>query len=236
MTSHAPKALTSPIPGASPFLSSRLDVELIEHAPTGGASKRIADICIAAFAILATFPITLMVAALIRLSMGGPVLYSQPRVGHRGREFRCYKFRTMETNADERLAQLLSQNPIAAAEWAEYRKLRHDPRVSRLGRILRKSSLDELPQFFNVLRGDMSCVGPRPVVAAEIPRYGACAREYLAARPGITGLWQVSGRTSVTYDRRISLDRYYVRRWSMRLDMIILLRTIGAVLKHDETA
>ena len=198
--------------------------------PLGGTLKRAVDLFIATLTLLFLAPMLLLIALLIKLTMKGPLLYSQSRVGHRGKVFTCYKFRTMVADADERLEQFLNKNPAAACEWAENRKLMNDPRVTKFGHLLRRSSLDELPQLINVIRGDMSCVGPRPVVMAEIARYGTYAREYFAARPGLTGLWQVSGRNTTTYARRIALDRYYVRRWSMLLDLEILVSTIPAVL------
>lgn len=204
--------------------------------PIGGIAKRSADLMIALVSFVALMPLMLMIAALIKLTMGGSVLYYQSRLGYNGRKFRCYKFRTMLMDADERLADLVARDPDAAAEWAETRKLRNDPRVTRLGQILRKSSLDELPQLYNVLIGDMSCIGPRPIVPAEIARYGRYAPDYFSVRPGITGLWQVSGRNTLTYSRRIALDRYYVRRWSLLLDAWIALKTVKAVMATDQTS
>jgi exopolysaccharide production protein ExoY len=203
---------------------------------TGGQPKRVLDIFVALVAIVLLAPCMLIVAALIKLTLGGPVIFAHARVGQNGQTFPCLKFRTMIVNGQECLDAYLASNPAAAKEWAETHKLRHDPRITRLGHILRISSLDELPQLFNVLRGDMSCVGPRPIVAAELKRYGAHAPEYLAARPGVTGIWQVSGRSSLSYEERIRLDFYYVRHWSMLLDLKILLKTIPAVLHFSETA
>jgi exopolysaccharide production protein ExoY len=168
--------------------------------------------------------------------MGGPVFYWQRRIGFRGRQFDCLKFRTMVSNADSALAAHLEANPAAAREWAQRRKLAHDPRITRLGRLLRQSSIDELPQLVNVLKGDMSCVGPRPVVESELARYGRCRQEYMAARPGLTGAWQVSGRNRLNYRTRIALDRRYVRRWSLWRDIAIIVRTIPAITRFDDTA
>jgi exopolysaccharide production protein ExoY len=154
-------------------------------------------------------------------------------VGFKGKYFDCLKFRTMVTDAPERLHQLLKSDPLAAAEWATNRKLRYDPRVTAIGAILRKSSLDELPQLFNVLKGDMSIVGPRPVTEEELIRYHHAVNAYLACRPGITGLWQVSGRSTTTYDKRIACDTFYASNWSMSLDAKILVVTIPAVLLSD---
>ncbi len=204
--------------------------------PVGGGAKRAMDVVISATALLLLSPLMLIVAILVGLSMGSPVIFSQRRVGYGRRTFVCYKFRTMVVDGDRVLREHLARNPDAAREWRESRKLRHDPRVSCLGHILRKSSLDELPQLFNVLRGDMSCVGPRPLVEEELPNYGAYGRECLSAKPGLTGIWQVSGRSSCSYSRRIALDRAYIRRWSIWLDILILIKTVPAILKFDEAA
>jgi undecaprenyl-phosphate galactose phosphotransferase len=143
--------------------------------------------------------------------------------------FDCIKFRTMTVEADQVLRAMLSNDPRAAAEWAATRKLRHDPRVTRIGVFLRRSSLDELPQLFNVLRGEMSLVGPRPIVQAEVVRYGRDIEQYYAAKPGMTGLWQVSGRSQTSYMHRVKLDVWYVRNWTLWHDIAILLKTIPAV-------
>ena len=138
-------------------------------------------------------------------------------------------------DADEVLERLLAQDSLQGREWRENQKILKDPRTTPLGQFLRKTSIDELPQFLNVLFGDMSCVGPRPIVPAEMARYGNYDRDYLAVRPGLTGLWQVSGRNSIGYDRRVAFDRFYVRRWSLWLDVMILLRTVPAVVMFDRT-
>jgi exopolysaccharide production protein ExoY len=194
------------------------------------------DIAISLGAIVLIFPLLLVVMGAIKLAIGGPVVFSHFRIGYNGRPFRCYKLRTMVTNSDDVLHQHLTGNPTAAREWLEHRKLRHDPRVTFLGQMLRKSSIDELPQLINVLRGDMSCVGPRPVVADELERYGPYVTEYLKARPGLTGLWQVSGRNQLSYEDRIALDCQYVRGWSISADFAILFKTIFVVTNFDETA
>jgi exopolysaccharide production protein ExoY len=162
--------------------------------------------------------------------MGGPIIFSHRRIGHNGVAFNCYKFRTMIRNSDEFMRQYLAVNPDAAHEWATTRKLKRDPRVTALGNLLRRSSLDELPQFINVLRGEMSCVGPRPIVPEELKFYGASTSEYLRARPGLTGAWQVSGRSDTSYKERVALDCKYVREWSLRTDIVILLKTIPAAV------
>ncbi len=161
---------------------------------------------------------------------GGPAFYAQKRIGKDGREFLCWKFRTMVTDADTVLERLLNADPQARAEWERDRKLRNDPRITRIGHFLRRNSLDELPQFYNVLRGDMSLVGPRPVVEEETHLYGRRLRHYLSVRPGITGLWQVSGRNNLSYSRRVALDSFYVENWSLAGDIAILFRTVFVVL------
>jgi exopolysaccharide production protein ExoY len=194
------------------------------------------DIAIASVALLLLAPLMLVIAALVRVSMGGRVFFSQERIGAGGSHFTCWKFRTMPVNADKILQQHLLANPAAAREWLETRKLQNDPRVGCLASVLRKSSLDELPQLFNVLRGEMSIVGPRPIVIPELSYYGRFAAECFAAKPGITGLWQVSGRNKVGYSTRIALDRLYARRWSIGLDLWILVKTIPTLLDFDKTS
>nr|WP_157017680.1 sugar transferase [Mesorhizobium xinjiangense] len=204
--------------------------------PIGGWSKRALDLVVASCALLAAAPIMLVVALIIRCTAGGPVFYSHRRIGFDGRPFYCHKFRTMARDADRALQDYLERNPEAAREWEENRKLAHDPRITLLGTMLRKSSIDELPQLLNILRGDMSCVGPRPIVADELELYGACARDYLSVRPGLTGLWQVTGRSRTDYDSRVFLDSHYVRNWSISSDLIILARTVIAVMRFDDAA
>ena len=178
----------------------------------------------------------LMAAGLVRLVMGGPAIFAHKRVGFDGRTFVCYKFRTMPVDGEEVLRRHLVAEPDAAEEWRKTRKLRNDPRVGCVGNILRKSSLDELPQLFNVLRGDMSLVGPRPVVPEEIERYGRHAQACFRARPGLTGIWQVSGRNRASYRARIARDLYYARHWSLWLDLAVLIKTIPAVTSFDRTS
>lgn len=206
-------------------------------SPTlGGYQKRILDILVAGTALILLAPIMLIVSALIQLTIGGPVIFAHKRVGLNGVAFPCLKFRSMVLDGDAILQQHLENDPEAAREWRETRKLKNDPRVTPLGKLLRKSSIDELPQLFNVLRGDMSCVGPRPIVTAELERYGPHVYDYLCVRPGLTGIWQVSGRSRLSYRHRVALDSLYVRRWSMWLDIALLLRTIPAVLAFEEAA
>lgn len=191
---------------------------------------------VALVALVLAAPVMLIVALLIWVTDGGPAIFSHTRVGFNGKRFACYKFRTMVANSQQVLADYLANNPEAAKEWEQNWKFKNDPRITFLGRILRKSSLDELPQLINVLRGEMSCVGPRPVVPDELQRYGACAAEYLQARPGLTGLWQVTGRDAVDYASRVSIDSRYIRNWSVWADVVILVRTIFAVMKFDHAS
>jgi exopolysaccharide production protein ExoY len=192
--------------------------------------KRTIDIVGAALILLFFLPLFAIVAALISLRHGGPVIFGHKRVGRDGVPFSCLKFRTMHTDADRVLADCLKADPARRREWAETRKLKCDPRVLGIGGLLRKSSLDELPQLINVLRGEMSLVGPRPIVREEAINYGCDFASYLAVRPGITGLWQVSGRNNTTYAQRVALDVRYVRDRSMMGDCRILLRTVRVVL------
>jgi exopolysaccharide production protein ExoY len=169
---------------------------------------------------------------LIRLSEGGPVLFKQQRVGLGGRMFGCYKFRSMLPNAEAALHDYLERHPEAKYEWETNHKLVKDPRVTALGQFLRKTSLDELPQLWNVVVGDMSIVGPRPIVPAEMSRYGSVLAHYCSVRPGLTGLWQVSGRSDCTYPERVALDARYVEEWTLKQDLLILIRTIPALAKQ----
>ena len=194
------------------------------------------DVAVASIALILAAPVMLAVALLILATDGAPVIFFHTRVGFNGKPFACYKFRTMVANSQQVLADYLASNPKAAKEWEENWKFKNDPRITFLGHILRKSSLDELPQLINVLRGEMSCVGPRPVVPDELQRYGACAMDYLQTRPGLTGLWQVAGRDTMDYPSRVSLDSRYVRNWSIWADVVILFRTIFAVMKFDQAS
>lgn len=202
--------------------------------PIGQTSKRAIDIILAICGIVLLAPLLIICFVATVISSRGPAFFRHRRVGFKGKYFDCLKFRTMVTDAPERLRQLLETDPIAAAEWTTNRKLRHDPRVTAIGAILRKSSLDELPQLFNVLKGDMSIVGPRPVTEDELLLYSDAVDAYLACRPGITGLWQVSGRSTTTYNKRIACDSFYARKWSMTLDAKILIVTLPALLFSDD--
>lgn len=198
--------------------------------PGAGTVKRALDVVVAVGLALVFLPVGLLIALAILLDSPGPVFFGHTRVGKGRRPFRLWKFRSMVKDADTRLAEFLERNPARAREWALAHKLRNDPRVTRVGRLLRKTSLDELPQLWNVLRGDMSMVGPRPVIAEESSRYGASFGLYTRVLPGLTGLWQVSGRNDTNYSRRVELDCSYIRNWTLLLDLKILFRTVGVVL------
>jgi len=174
-------------------------------------------------------PLVLVIAILIKLDSPGPAFYGHQRVGAAGKHFRCWKFRTMHVNAEHLLEKYLQGSPVLQAEWEQNQKLRDDPRVTRIGRILRQTSLDELPQLWNVLRGEMSLTGPRPIVDAEVPKYGEVYGLYKRIKPGMSGFWQVSGRSDTSYAERVEMDSYYVRNWSVWLDLIILARTVKTV-------
>ena len=195
-------------------------------------AKRALDIIGVGVGLVLLAPFFLIVALMVRAD-GGPAFFAHQRVGRGGKLFGCLKFRSMVIDSQARLEALLANDPAARAEWEATRKLKNDPRITRIGRFLRSTSLDELPQLINVLLGEMSLVGPRPVQEAEIDRYyGASAAHYMAVRPGITGLWQVSGRSETSYESRVALDVSYVSRPSLLADLSILLRTPVAVLSR----
>jgi Undecaprenyl-phosphate galactose phosphotransferase WbaP len=198
--------------------------------PWSQRAKRALDLFGAVLGSLLISPLLLLIAILIKLDSPGPVFYGHWRVGAADSAFRCWKFRTMHKDAESMLEQHLRQYPHLRIEWERDLKLREDPRVTRVGGILRKTSLDELPQLWNVLIGEMSLIGPRPIVRDEVEKYGEVYELYKRVRPGISGLWQVSGRNNVGYAEQVALDSYYVRNWSVWLDLIILARTPGAVL------
>jgi Undecaprenyl-phosphate galactose phosphotransferase WbaP len=199
--------------------------------PIARGTKIVFDLIVAVLLLTMLAPVLLTIAALVKLD-GGPVLYAHRRIGVGGREFGCLKFRSMVANADAVLHELLARDKQAAAEWAETQKLRRDPRITWIGRTLRATSLDELPQLFNVLRLEMSLVGPRPIVRAEVARYSDDITYYHEARPGLTGLWQVSGRSDTGYAQRVRLDTWYVKNWTIWHDLAILAKTVPAVLKR----
>lgn len=180
--------------------------------------------------LIVVMPLFLVISFFLYIDSPGPIIFSHKRVGSKGEKFPCYKFRTMVVNSKEILADYLANNPEAREEWERDFKLKDDPRITKVGRFLRKTSLDELPQFFNVIKGEMSLVGPRPIVEAEIERYGEYINDYYLVRPGITGIWQVSGRNDIDYPERVKMDSWYVRNWSMWLDIILLLKTVKVVL------
>lgn len=211
--------------------SLRQDHEPAKASLPGGRWKRIFDIVVSMIAIVFFAPFFAVVAATILVADGRPLFFVQRRIGRNGAPFWCFKFRTMRRGAEALLASHLLADPAAAAEWARHGKLKQDPRVLPfVGAILRKSSLDELPQFLNVLRGEMSLVGPRPICEEERSFYGSYFTYYTEMVPGITGLWQVSGRSNMSFEERVQLDVQYCRNRSMLLDCRILLRTLAVVL------
>lgn len=193
-------------------------------------AKRSIDLSISLFVLALLSPLFLLITLAVRLTSPGPIFYGHSRYGRDGSIFNALKFRTMAMNSDVILEEYLRKHPEFREEWNRDHKLKNDPRVTSIGKWLRRYSLDELPQLWNVIKGDMSLVGPRPIVAAEIPKYGLGYELYTRVRPGITGLWQVSGRNNTTYDERVAFDEYYVRNWSIWLDSYILARTIKVVL------
>lgn len=226
-----PPALAPFAPGGATPWSTTLPHAASDAGTNGDtALGRVFDMAVAMVAILVFMPLLLIVVLAIKLSTPGPVLFVQPRVGRDGRLFPCLKFRSMVVNSQEVLERVLAECPKARAEWDADQKLRNDPRITPIGALLRKSSLDELPQLFNILAGQMSVVGPRPIIEAEIPRYGARFDAYCSVRPGLTGLWQVSGRNEVSYEARVRLDAFYAIRKSLAYDLAICLRTVPAVL------
>ncbi len=191
---------------------------------------RYLDILIAGIALLFLLPLLFGLAIATWIGDPGPIFFGHVRIGKNGRTFRCFKFRTMVTDAEQRLLDVLQSDPVARAEWERDRKLSKDPRITGIGRFMRKSSLDELPQLWNVVCGEMSLVGPRPIVQAEVSRYGRYIADYMNARPGISGLWQISGRNDVSYRRRVALDVAFARSQSVKLYLRILVLTVPAVV------
>jgi exopolysaccharide production protein ExoY len=188
---------------------------------------------VAAVSIVLLSPLLLVIAWMIWRVDGRPVTFEHGRVGHRGRIFSCFKFRSMVLDSETALQELLARDPQARAEWERDHKLSNDPRITPIGRFLRRTSLDELPQLFNILAGDMHFVGPRPVTLDELRRYGAWKRHYLSVKPGLTGLWQVSGRNATTYERRVQLDAHYVERRNPIVDLWIVMRTLKVILTRE---
>jgi Undecaprenyl-phosphate galactose phosphotransferase WbaP len=195
-------------------------------------TKRLFDTLVAALLLVMLLPMMLLIALLLKLE-GGSVLFAHQRIGKNGRKFDCYKFRSMVPNAEQQLQSLLQHNAHLKAEWDKEHKLKDDPRISRMGDFLRRTSLDELPQLFNVLKSEMSLVGPRPIVEEELQKYGLDKSYYLMVRPGMTGLWQVSGRNDVDYETRVYLDAWYVKNWSLWYDLAILFKTVKVVFGRN---
>ena len=211
--------------------SSLPAVEIIRNQSRSGRTlKRIGDIVFSLIVLSLGSPIFILIAILVKLSSPGSVFYIQKRVGRNYREFGCIKFRTMYKDADDLLPNLLEKYPLMRKEFEKDFKLRQDPRITKLGRFLRRSSLDELPQFFNVLKGEMSVVGPRPIVSNEIIKYSLFMEEVISVRPGLTGLWQVSGRNNLSYKKRVELDLFYARNRNFLLDLEIIILTLGVLL------
>lgn len=218
------KGIRSIVKRGKPFVLNALD------ALDGNLAKRLFDIVFSLAVLILFSPVYLVIAFLIALSTSGPIFYVQERVGKNYKRFDCIKFRTMVVNADELLMDLISASPQLRQEFEANFKLKYDPRITWIGRFLRITSLDEFPQFWNVLRGDMSVVGPRPLVVEELPRYGTHIDKVLTIRPGITGLWQVSGRNDIPYPQRIRIDVYYASSRNFWLDLWIIVKTIGVVV------
>ena len=215
----------------SHIVSQRNAVALSAQRPIGGTVKRAFDFFAAVAAIIALLPLLLGCCLLVAATSQGPVLFRHRRLGFGGREFNCLKFRTMEVDAESRLQEYLARDPDARREWEASHKLRNDPRITPVGQFLRRSSLDELPQLFNVLVGQMSIVGPRPIVEAEIEKYQEQFVVYAGGRPGLTGLWQVKGRNTTTYSERIAYDVEYLRNWSLFRDVWIIFITVAHVIE-----
>ncbi|WP_269606672.1 sugar transferase [Prochlorococcus marinus] len=211
--------------------SSLLAVEIIRNQSRYGRTlKRIGDVIFSLLVLTLGSPVFILIGILVKLSSSGSVFYIQKRIGRNYREFGCIKFRTMYKNADDLLPNLLEKYPLMRKEFEKDFKLRKDPRITKLGRFLRRSSLDELPQFFNVLKGEMSVVGPRPIVSNEINKYSLFMEEVISVRPGLTGLWQVSGRNNLSYKKRVELDLAYARNRNFILDLEIIILTLGVLI------
>jgi lipopolysaccharide/colanic/teichoic acid biosynthesis glycosyltransferase len=238
---QSPESRTAAIEGSYSYAESvgrsQVRSQRAKSAPSEFFRYRIIKRCCDVFLVLISMPVMLpllgVVSAVVMLSSPGPIFYSHRRIRKSGAFFSMWKFRTMCVNSAEVLEDYLARNPEAHAEWNETHKLRKDPRITPLGGFLRRYSLDELPQLWNVLVGQMSLVGPRPIVAAEVEKYGDCFDCYCRVKPGLTGLWQVSGRSELSYEARVVLDCDYVKRWSLSKDLVILLRTFSSVVNQD---
>ena len=191
--------------------------------------KHVIDIFCSITGIILLSPFMLVISLLIFLESPGPIFFAHQRIGYKGKLFSCYKFRTMVVNAKEVLENYLAKDPAARREWEATFKLKEDPRITRMGKWLRRTSLDELPQLFNVMIGQMSLVGPRPIIREEVPKYGKYINDYYIVRPGMTGYWQVSGRSDISYETRVEMDSWYIRNWSLWLDIVLLIKTIKVV-------
>ncbi len=225
---------TLPYPSDVLFVGSTpvLRVRDLLVVGVGARIKRLMDVLLAGLGVVILSPLLLVLAVLVRVTSPGPVLFGHKRLGEGGRPIRVFKFRSMVVDAEARLRELLDADPALRAEYEATYKLREDPRVTPLGRWLRRTSMDELPQLFNVLRGDLALVGPCPIVADEISKYGSASAAILRVRPGVTGLWQVSGRSDLDYAERVRLDMDYITHWSLWLDLRILAVTLPAVLRR----
>jgi Undecaprenyl-phosphate galactose phosphotransferase WbaP len=193
--------------------------------------KRFIDLSIVIVGGILILPALLLFALLIKISSPGPVLYGHTRLGRNGKHFKAYKFRSMVVDAEEQLELMLESNPKIREEWEKNHKLKNDPRVTKIGRFLRRTSFDEFPQLYNILKGEMSLVGPRPVVDKEVEKYGENYNRIFSVKPGLTGLWQVSGRSDTDYGERVAFDTYYLQSWSVWLDLWILYKTVGVVIR-----
>lgn len=221
---------------AESFFDAKIMVLHIRNnlaSPWNQMLKRIFDIVATICGGILISPILLAIAIWVYHDSPGPVIFKHRRVGKDGKEFNCYKFRSMCVNSKEVLEHLLATDPAAKAEWDKEFKLKDDPRITKSGAFLRKTSLDELPQLWNVLKGEMSLVGPRPIVQAEVPRYGKYIEEYYSVLPGITGMWQTSGRSDISYPERVQMDSWYVHNWNLWLDLVLLWRTVAVVVHHE---
>jgi len=216
--------------GFGPVLQGDRRISRSLQSLDGELFKRLFDILFSLSVLILFAPVYLLLAFSIALSSSGPIFYVQERVGKNHKRFYCLKFRTMVENADDLLLEIMENSPHLRQEFEDNFKLKQDPRITGIGRFLRMTSLDEFPQFWNVLKGDMSVVGPRPLVEEELPRYGRHINKILTIRPGITGLWQVSGRNDIPYPRRVQIDLYYANDKNLWMDMWILFKTIGVVI------
>lgn len=202
----------------------------VRHLPF----KRILDIIVSIAALILALPFLFVIAVAIRVSSKGSIVYAHERIGRGGKPFKCYKFRTMHKDADMLLVEYFAKHPELKEEWDRCRKLKDDPRVTKIGKLLRKLSLDEFPQFWNILKGDMSVVGPRAMVREEIEKkLGTKAPKILSVRPGLTGIWQTSGRSNTTYERRIQLDELYVEKRSLWMDIKLILKTVPSMISTE---